>query len=102
MTVQPNSLAAYDTVDLSSRQAEVFGAIRDLHRLGRKPSDQDVAVWLDLPINSVTGRRGELHEQGLIVLAEHKKGPTGRKVAVWAPSPVQLSFWESLHSGAVR
>lgn len=98
MIVQPNSLAAHDSVqpDLSRRQHAVLQAICELHEARRRPSDQDVAATLNLPINSITPRRGELEELGLILMAGHKTGRTGRRVAYWAPTPTQLSFWNTM------
>lgn len=96
MPVQPNSLAALDGVDLSARQAEVLEAIALLHARGRQPSDQDVAAWLGWTINRVTPRRGELQDHGLVLMAGHKTAATGRKVAYWAPTPTQLSFWNTM------
>tara|TARA_R110000787_G_scaffold26344_26_gene73755 strand:+ start:2295 stop:2603 length:309 start_codon:yes stop_codon:yes gene_type:complete len=98
LTIQPNSLAALDSIagTLTARQAEVLAVIAVLHRNGRRPCDRDIADRLRLDINQVTGRRGELHEMGLIFMAGHKTGPSGRRTAVWAPTPQQLSFWQTM------
>ena len=93
LAVQPDSLAAYDSVVLGARQADVLRAIRALHALGARPSDQDIAEFLDWTTNRVTPRRGELHAVGFILKAGDKRGETGRKVAVWQPTPVQLGLW---------
>jgi hypothetical protein len=106
MTVVANSLHAFDAVGLNRGQASVLSAIRALHRPGepaaRQPSDQDIADWLAWGINRVTPRRGELQAAGRILRAGDKPGRFGLRVAVWAPTPEQLSFWKTLHHGAPR
>lgn len=97
MTVLPNSLAAYGTVDLSRGQAAVLKAVCALHEAGRHPCDQDIAKRLSWPINRVTPRRLELQSLGTIYMAGHRIGPMGRRVAHWAPEPRQLTFWRQLH-----
>ena len=51
-----NSLEAYDQLDTSTRQREVFAAIYEMRLCTR----QDLALKLDWPINRVTGRVREL------------------------------------------
>ena len=92
--VHPNSLTAYQSVDLGRRQLEVLDAIADLHRGGRKPSDSDLAQFLSWPISWVTPRRGKLQAAGRIDRAGSKLGEYGRKVACWRPAPVQLELLE--------
>ena len=96
--VHPNSLTAYQSVDLGRRQLEVLDAIADLCRMGRKPSDSDLAQFLSWPISWVTPRRGELQAAGRIDRAGSKLGEYGRKVAVWKPVQVQLDFFAGVGS----
>ncbi len=88
--IADTSLAAYECVDLGRRQLEVLDAIADLCRMGRKPSDSDLAQFLSWPISWVTPRRGELQAAGRIEHAGSKLGEYGRKVAVWKPVQVAL------------
>ncbi len=92
--VHPNSLAAFQTVDLGRRQGQVLDAIGELCRRGGRPSDADVARFLSWPINQITGRRHELAEAGRIVRAGNKIGKSGRRVAIWRPAAVQLELLE--------
>jgi DNA-binding MarR family transcriptional regulator len=80
MPVQPTSRWAYETVEVTARQAEVLGAIR---RLGGEATDQQIAEHLGWTINRVTPRRGELVEQELVARARLEVGPVGRLVSVW-------------------
>lgn len=88
MTVQATSLAAYDSVALGARQAEVLEAITELGEC----TDAEIADHLGWTINRVTPRRGELEEAGLVVRTAVKAGPTGRKVSVWRLTPRQLAL----------
>lgn len=92
MTITPESLAAFDTVDLTARQAEVLRAVVRLHGEGARPCDQDIADALGWPINRVTGRRGELLDLGRIVEAGRKRNALGNRVRIWAPVPKQLEL----------
>ena len=96
MTVQPNSLAAFASVDITTRQREVLEAIRALHHQNLRPSDQDIAATLRWPINRVTPRRGELMVLDLVLQGGHKTGCSGRRVQWWQPKPEQLAFFEWL------
>lgn len=86
MPVQATSLAAYDSVALGARQAEVLAAITELGEC----TDQQIADRLGWTINRVTPRRGELEEAGLVIRTAVRPGPTGRKVSVWRITPRQL------------
>jgi hypothetical protein len=98
MPVVPNSLAAYDSLDLAGRQRQVLEAIWRLHEARARPSDQDIARHLGLPINCITGRRGELCDLGLVLPGRMKTAASGRRVQCWQPRPVQLSFFQWLGS----
>ena len=85
MTVRATSLAAYDTVDLSARQAEVLEAARECFLLLGAPfSDTDLAKLLNWPINRITPRRGELVKRGYIEEAGEVLRD-GRHVIGWKP-----------------
>lgn len=92
MNIAPHSLAAYDTVDLTARQADVLAALVALHEEGKRPSDQDVAEHLGWTINRVTPRRGELVDLDRVVRAGEKFNAAGNTVAVWLPVPKQLDL----------
>ncbi len=85
-SVHPHSLAAYESVNLGRRQAEVFDAISELCRKGWRPCDSDLAAFLGWSISRVTPRRGELVADGLVVPAGNKRAETGRRVACWRPA----------------
>ncbi len=89
--VHPNSLAAYESVDIARCQREVLHAIRELHEAGHAPCDSDVAYHLGWSISRITLRRGELVAAGLVVPAGNKIAETGRKVSCWRPDPQPAS-----------
>ncbi len=91
--VHPNSLAAYESVDLGRRQLEVLDAIADLHRGGRKPSDSNLAQFLSWPISWMTPRRGELVAAGRVECAGNKVGEHGRTVSCWRLVPHQIDLF---------
>lgn len=93
MAVTLTSLAAYDSVELNARQADVLAAIRALHEAGRHPSDQDLAEALGWSINRVTPRRGELVAYGEVVRTGTKIAKTGRVVMTWMPATQQLKLF---------
>lgn len=76
------SLPAYQEakVNINQKQKKVLSAIDRL-----KPcNDMRIANFLGWPINTVTPRRLELLEKGLIASAGKKKDPsTGRTVNYW-------------------
>ena len=82
-----NSLAAYRSLDLPTRQREVYDAIVELWRQGWKPSNQDITSYLGRPINCIPGRRHKLVEAGCVIRGGDKEGPTGRRVSWWCPAP---------------
>ena len=80
MTVRATSLAAYNLVKptLGERQSAVLDALKSLVAA----TDLEIAKHLDWPINTVTPRRGELVELGLV----HKRGEitqNGRAATTW-------------------
>lgn len=79
MTVRETSRAALETVPLGERQKAVLKA---LDYLGAA-TDLEIANHLALPINCITGRRGELVAMGLVI----ERGHTiqhGRKALTWS------------------
>lgn len=89
MTVLATSREAFKSVDLTARQADVMRALEALWAARSEPCDQDIAGFLDWPINRVTPRRGELEALGLIVRGGIKRGPSGRKTSWWRRMPRQ-------------
>ena len=77
----PNSLFAFQFIQpkLSDRQKEVYEAMR---MYGRPFTDKDLAKFMDIPINCLTGRRGELLKKGLLRSAGNII-QDGRKASLW-------------------
>lgn len=76
--MQPTSLAAYKTVDLQRREAQVLECLK---KLGSAPNEV-IANALGWKINSVTGRVKGLRDKGLVVRA-YGGTMNGRAVNVW-------------------
>lgn len=76
---QNTSLAAYASIvyNLGSKQWAVFNALKT-----KSMTNQEIADYLNWPINCVTGRCKELRERGVVV-EEGKKEVNGRKAIVW-------------------
>ncbi len=93
--IAANSREAFASVNLGWRQREVYDAIVELWRQGWKPSDQDIARWLNRPINTITGRRGELVVLGQVVKGGDKIGPCSVRVSWWrsVPAAPQGELW---------
>ncbi|HEX9087844.1 MAG TPA: hypothetical protein VF867_09990 [Arthrobacter sp.] len=79
--VQQTSVLAYKSLTLSDRQTEVRRAISSLGTA----CNQQIADYLHLPVNQVTGRVFELRAMG-VVISSHK--------AVWAPTGKTVIFWQ--------
>lgn len=76
-----NSLFAFSFLQpkLSDRQKEVYTAMR---AYSRAFTDKDLSDFMNIPINSITPRRGELLKKGLI----RKSGDViqnGRRATLW-------------------
>jgi predicted HTH transcriptional regulator len=71
-----NSLTTYISItpELSKRQWEVLQVFKD----GKEHSDREVAQILDLEINQITGRIGELIKKEKIVEVGKIKEETGK------------------------
>ncbi|MDX1902126.1 MAG: hypothetical protein SFW66_09040 [Gammaproteobacteria bacterium] len=83
-----------DSRAISVRQAQVLAAIRN----AKFPvTDAEISKLVELPINCVTGRRGELVALGLVVDCGVVKNEFGRSVHVWRvagrlPGQMELSL----------
>jgi hypothetical protein len=79
--VQQTSAVAYASLeDLGERQAAVRNAISTLGAA----CNAKIALYLDIPINQVTGRVFELRDKGLVKEAYKAIWPaTGRNVIWW-------------------
>ena len=67
MPVRDTSLIAFQNIlhTLSRRQAQVYFAFKDSPQ--DNLTDGELSKILRLPINSITGRRGELEKLGVII-----------------------------------
>lgn len=79
--VQQTSVLAYQGLTLSDRQIEVR---RCISALGTA-CNQQIADYLHVPVNQVTGRVFELRKLG-VVISSHK--------ATWAPTGKTVIFWQ--------
>lgn len=83
--MQETSLEAYRSIKpLGRRQQQVLSYITD----NPECCNLDIAVGLDLPINSVTGRVKELAESARIYPYGHKTSKTGRRAITWRIKPL--------------
>ena len=80
MSVAQTSLEAYHQLpELGHLQAAVLDCIRWAGPL----SNREIALALDKPEKSITGRTGELAVKGLIKEAGKRKNPNGRNEQTW-------------------
>jgi DNA-binding MarR family transcriptional regulator len=91
VSVTETSREAYESVCINDRQAEVLAAVEKLGPC----SDLEISIETGLPINSITPRRGELVEAGLLVRAGEKRGATGRRCYLWTLRPRQADLFAS-------
>lgn len=75
------SIEAYNSeqLDLPFLQGQVLDAISWAGPL----SNREIALALDRPEKSITGRTGELAAKGLIRKAGKRKNPNGRNEQTW-------------------
>lgn len=85
--VQQTSLFAFHDVkhNLSDRQRHVYTGMRAMNR---DFSDKELAEFLEMPINQITPRRGELVKMGIVRsagrrLCRAKYSSPVRPVQVW-------------------
>lgn len=86
--VQTTSIVAYQGLTLSDRQVAVRRAISAMGTA----CNQQIADYLGVPVNQVTGRVFELRQDGLVI--ESHKGlwkPTGKTVIFWQIAPVPVA-----------
>lgn len=76
--VHPHSITAYHGIDLTRRQAEVVRALKTL----KNATDQQIADFLDIGINRVTGRITELRAKGVIIEVGRFAGRFGKLVRI--------------------
>lgn len=79
--VQTTSIAAYQGLPLSDRQARVRQAIASLGAA----CNQQLADHLGVPVNQITGRVFELRQIGAVI-ESHK--------ATWLPTGKTVIFWQ--------
>lgn len=79
--IAETSMQAYAAIQnkLGARQEEVYNAIKLLGRA----SNEEVADYLGLPINRITGRCTELRNFGLIAVDGITKNKSGASAKVW-------------------
>lgn len=77
---QETSGMAYDSVkpELGKRQRDVLRSLQ----FGPK-TNQEIAEYLNLPINSITPRTNELVKKGIVVEHSRKIGSSGRWAIKW-------------------
>jgi DNA-binding MarR family transcriptional regulator len=76
--VHPNSIEAYHGIDLNESQAAV---VRALLFLG-EATDLQIAAYLKISINRVTGRITELRDKGAVIEIGTKTGGYGKQVRI--------------------
>lgn len=77
--MRQTSIAALETVPIGARQQQVLDALRELGAA----TDKEIANHTGLPINCITGRRGELVAMGKVV----ERGEViqnGRRAITWS------------------
>jgi hypothetical protein len=81
MSVASTSLSAYDTIKpkIGKKQKIVYDAIDELGTA----SNEQLADYLNWPINTVTPRVCELRMLGMVGLEGFKKSKSGMKVKAW-------------------
>lgn len=84
--MRDTSLEAYKTVDLQKNEKMVLGA---LIALKGRATNQEIADYLQWPINRVTGRTNSLFKKRKIKEGDKVKAVTGRTAQQW--------YFPSLH-----
>ena len=80
MSYQETSGMAYDSIQatLGEKQKAVLKALS-----GGPKTNQEIAEWLNWPINTVTPRTNELVKKKIVVEHSRKLGPSGRYAIRW-------------------
>ena len=81
MPVAQTSIEAYS--GMLPRLHPLQGMVLDAIRWAGPLSNREIALALDRPEKSITGRTGELAAKGLIRKAGKKKNPNGRNEQTW-------------------
>lgn len=93
--IHPNSMEAWEKIrdSLPPRQQLVFNTIMQ----SKTPlTDKEIAHVSHLPIESVTGRRGELAKKGVIECAGNTINEKGNKASLWKVSKPHFTRANSL------
>lgn len=94
-TPETNRNAAYHSLELGKRQAEVLAVIRDRPGV----SNADISLLLNIPINRVTGRVKELRDMDKVIHAGNKPdAATGKTVSVWKAK--DTSYDDTMHGSS--
>lgn len=80
--IHPNSMEAWEKIrdSLPPRQQLIFNTIMQSKTA---LTDKEIARLAHLPIESVTGRRGELEKKGVIECAGNTINERGNKASLW-------------------
>jgi hypothetical protein len=80
--IHPNSIEAWEKIrdSLPPRQQLIFNTIMQSKTA---LTDKEIARLAHLPIESVTGRRGELEKKGVIECAGNTLNERGNKASLW-------------------
>jgi len=81
MTVSTTSKTAYHSIykKIGAKQRAVYEAIGELGTA----SNEELASYLDWPINCITGRVCELKKYGMVGFEDYKTSRSGMKVKAW-------------------
>ncbi len=90
MTMHPNSLDAYASLNLTERQGEVL-KVFTLYPWARL-TDRQVAKSLGWEVHRVDPRIGELTDMGILEECDRIMGPCGRMVRVSRIRPKETLF----------
>lgn len=94
MTVANTSRMAYDAIKdtLNEKQSIVYEALQELGIA----SNEQIAEYLNWPINRVTGRVTELHKLDMVGVAGVTVGKSGHSAKLWAPRDINDKNLEKL------
>jgi len=83
--VQETSLDAYRQIQpsLGDKQRQVYKLLEKASLNGFDMTDKEIGKALHWPINTVTPRRGELVELGLVTVSQIRFNDTGKRAIAW-------------------
>ncbi len=95
--IHPNSMEAWEKIrdSLPPRQQLVFNTIMQSKTA---LTDKEIARLAHLPIESVTGRRGELEKKGVIECAGNTINERGNKASLWRVARARFVRADSIES----